>query len=121
MTGSRVFLRAGEVIDQELKIPDRIASVLIEGGIFQANIFEFNIIFQEKPVADSDFQGACSQQSVFFLILDQNIIQIHPVKERKTNMLDADLRMQIFRESCRYFLHQKVLYGLSLNKNPYQQ
>jgi hypothetical protein len=56
ITGVFGFFVGGcrEIIDEKLIVPDRVSSLQLDGGIFEADILQLGFVFEEKPVGDID-------------------------------------------------------------------
>jgi len=86
---------AGEIVGDELVVPDGIVALQFDGRVFQADVLELGLILEEPPVGDVDFNGSGIEQSVLFGVLYQGALQDHFIEEREVDFFDADSGMKI--------------------------
>ncbi len=85
-----------KVINQKLVVPGGIIPLHLDHRIFQADIFQYNIFFEKKPVCDSDPYFAGRKNGIFFLIPDQHSLQVHMVEQGEVDMFYFNAGMKVF-------------------------
>src|SRR5690606_23605325 len=86
---------AAEIVDQELVVPNGVASVKMHHCVLQADIGELDLVSEKKPVGDIHFNGACVQQRILLVVFYQGALEQHAVEQRKVDVVDPYSGMQI--------------------------
>ena len=62
-------------------MPGGITSLHFDHCVFNTDVFENNVFFEEKPVSDANPDFASRKNGVLVLVFDQHTTQVHIVEE----------------------------------------
>ncbi|GGA89517.1 hypothetical protein GCM10011511_10930 [Puia dinghuensis] len=80
---------------------------------------QLGFVFEEPPVGDVDFYGACEKQGVALVVFDHRAVQQHFVKKGEVDVFNADAGVQVVGEPFCYARNQPGLNGWQVDKTPY--
>lgn len=91
----------------------------MKNRVLQTNVFQFYLLFEEKPVCDIDLDGSGVQESVLFLVFHQHAFEKHAIEQREIHMLDPYLGIQVMGDPVGDLANEEILNGGGLYEQPY--
>src|SRR5579872_4367242 len=91
----RGLVRIGEIVDEELIVPDRVGTLQLDGGVFQPDVLQLRLILEKEPVGDVHFHCPGIEKGIFPAVFDEDVLQQHFVEEGEIDMPDPDACMQV--------------------------
>lgn len=83
----------------------------MKNRVLQTDVFQFYLVFEEKPICDIDFDGSGIEEGILFLVFYQHALEEHAIKQGEIYMFDPHPCIEVMGDPVGGLANEEILNG----------